>query len=536
MTGQRFLQHTFIRKASVIWLTLFCVVALMPVALMLAKSLFVEGSLSLGHYIDVYSESRLFSLLLRSMLMAMGATCLSLLFGVTFAFFLARFDFYGKKLCSFLYLVPLFIPSHIHALAWIYLCGEKGILNRWLMQVFFADSPVFNLYSSFGATFILFLSYFPLMVLLIMTGLSGMDQRLEESAAFHYSPLTALRKITLPLITPYIVTGAVFVFLFSFFNYGVPSMLRIPSYPGEIFVRFSAFYDEAGAAALAAPVIVPALLLLVFQWKYMKNKRHATVRTGRMDSMSHALFPKSKYISIYVYAILTISVFLPLVALCMQAETLTSFKVALGWSFQEILTTFLVAAVAATCAVILSFFIVRCIEGLASKQKSLFEMLTFVPFAFPATLTGIGLIYLWNTEITGFVYSSFCILVLASLARFLPFAIRIVSAAFKQIDPGLREAACFCKSGFIKRWCCIDIPLMGRGLLVCWVVTFILCTGELGATLLVIPPGSGTLSLKIYTLMHYGAGPLVAALALILIAVNLIVSSGLLLPNPVKNV
>lgn len=535
MTGQRFLQHSFILKAPVIWLTLFCIIAVLPVALMLAKSLLVEGNLSLGHYIDVYSESRLLSLLLRSMLMAMGATCLSLLFGVPFAFFLARFDFYGKKPCSFLYLVPLFIPPHIHALAWMYLCGEKGQLNRWLMHVLHLDTPVFNLYSVTGSVVILFLSYFPLMVLLTLTGLAGVDRRLEESAEFQHPPLTVLRKITLPLIAPYIVSGAVFVFIFSFFNYGVPSMLRIPSYPGEIFTRFSAFYDEAGAAALSAPLIVLALMLLLFQGTYMKNKMHVTIKSGSRKISSSLLSGKSRLIPVYMYCVLSAAVFLPIFALMMQAGSPASYKMALQTSFSEMKTTFLVAVGGATCTSILACFLGRHMEQLPPCRRHAFEMVTFIPFAFPAIFFGIGLIHLWNTPSTQFIYSTFFILIIACIARFIPFAIQIVSARLGQIDPGLHEVACFCKSGVLRRWYCIDFPLMRQGIVVCWIITFIFCTGELGATLLVIPPGYGTVSLKIYSLMHYGAGPLVAALALILISANLLVSCGLLLPDPIRH-
>jgi iron(III) transport system permease protein len=63
---------------------------------------------------------------------------------------------------------------------------------------------------------------------------------------------------------------------------------------------------------------------------------------------------------------------------------------------------------------------------------------------------------------------------------------------------------------------------------ICWIIVFIFSMGELGATLLVIPPGMGTISLKIYTLMHYGAGALVAALAIILVVVNLMISLGMM--------
>jgi iron(III) transport system permease protein len=50
-------------------------------------------------------------------------------------------------------------------------------------------------------------------------------------------------------------------------------------------------------------------------------------------------------------------------------------------------------------------------------------------------------------------------------------------------------------------------------------IAFILSLGELGTTLLVIPPGRETIPIKIYNLMHYGADQLVAALCLILIVI-----------------
>jgi iron(III) transport system permease protein len=308
-------------------------------------------------------------------------------------------------------------------------------------------------------------------------------------------------------------------------------MFRIHSYPEEIFIRYSAFYDKAGAAALATPIIGLAIVLIIIQVKYLKNKKHITIRTGSLVAKT-----RNNSVSLYIYSIIAISVLLPIAVLFLQAGSPISFKLALENSFQDFQTTLMVAAITATCATVFSYFIVHFLESLSSIQKSSFEILTFIPFAFPATFVGIGLIYLWNTETTGLIYGSWTILILACLARFLPFTIRIMDVSLKQLDPKLREAASFCKTSLLKKWYCIDIPLMRRGLLACWIVTFILCTGELGTTLLLIPPGSGTVSLKIYTLMHYGAGPLVAALALILIAVNLIISTGLLLPNRAKHI
>ena len=64
----------------------------------------------------------------------------------------------------------------------------------------------------------------------------------------------------------------------------------------------------------------------------------------------------------------------------------------------------------------------------------------------------------------------------------------------------------------------VRLPLMIPGLMAAAFITFALSIGELGATLITIPPGQGTLTLKIYNYLHYGASEQVAGLCLMMVA------------------
>lgn len=68
------------------------------------------------------------------------------------------------------------------------------------------------------------------------------------------------------------------------------------------------------------------------------------------------------------------------------------------------------------------------------------------------------------------------------------------------------------------------MPLIRPGLAAAWIVCFLFSMGEVGMTLLVIPPGLETLSIKIYNLLHYGVGQLTSALCVILILLAVAVS------------
>ncbi|MCB1905346.1 MAG: hypothetical protein KDI18_14905, partial [Gammaproteobacteria bacterium] len=71
------------------------------------------------------------------------------------------------------------------------------------------------------------------------------------------------------------------------------------------------------------------------------------------------------------------------------------------------------------------------------------------------------------------------------------------------------------------------LPLLRHGLISAFFIAFILAMGELGITLLVIPPGIATIPVKIYNFMHYGAEATVAALCLILLVLQLLMAGGL---------
>jgi iron(III) transport system permease protein len=113
-------------------------------------------------------------------------------------------------------------------------------------------------------------------------------------------------------------------------------------------------------------------------------------------------------------------------------------------------------------------------------------------------------------------------IILGYMIRFLPFAIRITSASVKQISLELEEAAQLVETHWIRKMKQIILPLMRPGLIAAWIIAFVLSIGELETTLLIIPPGETTLPIRIFTLMHYGANKLVAALSVILIIITFV--------------
>ncbi len=143
------------------------------------------------------------------------------------------------------------------------------------------------------------------------------------------------------------------------------------------------------------------------------------------------------------------------------------------------------------------------------------ELLCPVSFTVPGTVIAIGLIGLWNHPgLAGDVYKSSAIIVIACVARFLPLATLILAARVRQIPPSVEEAAEVAGAGWFRSFFGILLPQLRGGIAGAWVVAFIFSMGELGATVLIAPPGESTLPVRIYTLLTNTTSNQVAALAL----------------------
>lgn len=509
------------KSVSIIAVSLFLIIVLLPIIYMFAASIVEKEGLTVAHYREVLSEERQVGLLFNTLILGLGTSLFSVLIGVPLAFLIKRTNLYFRKYFGYLYLAPILIPPYINTIAWIGLLGKQGRLNLFLMRVFSTNAPFFSIFSLGGTILILTLSYFPFVSLLTMEGLSSVDQRLEEAARITHRQTTVIRRITLPLVTPYILCGATFVFIFAITDYGVPALLRVNTYPVEIFTQFSAFYNPQVATATSSVLILITLMLILLQSHFMGKRSYVTIGSGlkraRVINLGRWRIPGFMFVSLVIF----VSVVLPIGILLARSQSPLSYKIAFQSSWREIFLSFFLAFVAATLIIIIGFFISYIIERTMLRGRKGLDITTLLPFAIPATVLGIGLIKLYNRQITQFIYSSWLIIVFGYIGRFSPFAIRAISSNFKQINKNLEEAAVICNVRWLKRLFRLLLPLTLPGLLAGWIIAFILCMGELGTTLLVIPPGKATLPIKIYTLMHYGAGKLVASLSIILIIMTL---------------
>jgi iron(III) transport system permease protein len=325
------------------------------------------------------------------------------------------------------------------------------------------------------------------------------------------------------LIAPAILFAAVLVFLLTLGEVGVPTFLRYPVYPVEILTQFAAFYDFSAATVAAIPLLIITAMILVLEVRFLHTcvlelsaatfgRRNAPIELGRWRFLLLGL--------VLVWILVTVA--LPIAVLVVQSASLSVFVDAYSRASDSILRSVIFATIGATLLTLLGFFCGYLVYSRALPLWRSVDALALFLFTLPGTVIGIGLISLWNKPITNAIYATPAIIILGYLAQYAVLPTRMITAILQRIPRSLEQAAQLCGASWFMTLRCIVVPLVKRGLITMWVIAYIFCLRDIGITLVVYPPGSDTLPVRILTLMANGAPSLIAALCIILIMVTLL--------------
>ena len=178
------------------------------------------------------------------------------------------------------------------------------------------------------------------------------------------------------------------------------------------------------------------------------------------------------------------------------------------------------SAVAATVLMALGFLLGDVM--LRQARQRILNFLTLALFAIPGTVLSIGLVRLWNTPSTWFIYATPALLILGYTAQFCAVTTRLSLAGLMLIPKSLDEAGRLSGAMWARRLFRISIPLSARTLICAWLAAYILCLRDVPIALMTAPPGADPLSARILTLMANGAPPMIASLCLIMAIASLI--------------
>jgi iron(III) transport system permease protein len=485
---------------------IFVICCILPVTYLFTTSLTGIHTAAAALLLDARQRTLFYN----TTLLAVGVAALSTAIGAPLGITLARVPMKRKAAIRVGLAAPMLLPPYVVALAWIYLATTSGFLTVLVDR----DVMTSWTYSLPAAILVLSLVFYPLSMLASEVGLRQIDGRLEEAALVVASPRRVLRRITLPLAAPGIAAAALVIFVLAVSEFGVPSLLRVRVYTTEVFTAFAALYDFSRAIVLAVPLLVLCAAVGAIAARLLGDR---IVSATRLTGSHPPLFDRwRRAAQLAVAVVFVVTVALPVVVLVREALNVRSVSASLAGAGEAIANSLILSAIGATVAVAvaagLGYARGRARERFANHVDTLFVVL----FAVPSTIVGVGLIGLWNRPgVFGTVYGTDAMFVLAYLARFVPVAALILSTAVRYLPISHEEAAAAAGAGWLRTMYRIVLPQLRLALAAAWIVVFVLSFGELGASVLIAPPGESTLPIRIYTIIANAPPAQVAALALL---------------------
>jgi iron(III) transport system permease protein len=460
--------------------------------------------------------SRQWGLLTNTTLLGVGTALLATVLGVPLGFALARGTLLGTSALRIVLAAPIVLPPYLVALSWTYLTASQGLLAS-LVET---DQLSAWTYSLPAAVVVLALVLYPVVMLATEVALRRVDGRWEEAALLVCEPRQVVRHITLPLVGPSIVAGALIVFVLAIAEFGAPAVLRVRVYTTDIFTAFAALYDPARAARTALPLLLLSGAVAAAAIALLRERLSSARRATPTPPSLVASRPRRILIAVLLVA--GVALVVPCAVLALQATQSRSFAAALAGSGRAIANSVWVSAVSASVVVVIAIWLGYARARSPAVLGAVLDVLFVVLFAVPSTLVGVGLIGIWNRDgPMGAAYGTQAILVLANLARLLPLAAVVVAAVVRTVPHSHEEAGAVSGAGWLRSAWQLVLLQCRRGLMGTWVLVFVFAFGELGASILVAPPGESTLPIRIYTIIANTPASTVAALALLQAAVIL---------------
>ncbi len=448
---------------------------------------------------------------------AVVSTLLTLAAGLPAAYVFARYDFPAKGLLRALTTIPFVLPTVVVAAAFTSFIGPTGILNNLLMQVFHLSAPPIQLMGTIWMILLAHVFYNYTVVLRIVGSFwANLDPALENAAAvLGANRWRRFTEVTLPLLLPAIGAAALLVFVFDFTSFGVVLILggsQFATVEVEIYRQTVNLFNLPMASALSVVQIIFTLGLTAAYTRL--QARPLNLRPTDITQTK----PTTRGARILVGAnigLMLVLLVAPLIALIWRsvdggAQYFSELFINRRGSYFyvppiiAVRNSLLVAGITVVAALALGLIAATVLARAGNESRprrirwnAILDPLFMLPLGTSAVTLGFGYIISLDTPPLDLRASPILLPLAHTLVAF-PFVVRSLLPVLRGIRPSLRGAAAVLGASPWRVWREIDLPIVGRAMLVAAAFAFAISMGEFGATALVSRPEFPTMPVVIY--------------------------------------
>jgi iron(III) transport system permease protein len=483
------------------------------------------GAATFGNFVALASDPAVTEPMVTTLILCFSVAIAAATVASPIAWLVSRTDLPARRTIRALMTASFVTPPFLGAVAWEILAApNSGILNQLWRAITGAADPLFDIYSLPGLIFVISCYTSPYVFVLVANALDRIPADLEDAAGIlGASRWRTTITVTIPLVVPAIIAGALIAFLQAMTLFGSPAILALPAGFHTVTTKIFAFFQFPPkpqlAAAAALPLLVITIVLLVTQARLLGRRGYTVIGGKSGDPRRLALGRFRIPALILVLMVLSLPLMLPYAALLkasvstfpgapLIAENLTwrhfNFVfVEFSQTKKAFWNTLVLALGTATLGTMLALVISYLTARRAVPGSRFLEFLATAPVAIPGIVIGVGLFLSYSRPPLA-LYGTLWILLLAFLTIELPVAFQQLRSSFHAVHPELEEASRILGAGRLKTLARITAPLLKSGVVAAWCFIFIGVVRELSAAIMLFTANTKVLSVVIYDLNESG--------------------------------
>ena len=484
-----------------------------------------------ANYVDLFTsrlaKTNLWTPLLNTTYLAIGACTFAILFGGIFAYLITRTNMAFKKYLSSIFIFPYIMPQWTLAVVWQNLFNSNavtGTSNGLLASLFGITMPAWWCLGLFPCIVVLGMHYAPFAYILIGGIFKNMDANLEEAATILDTPRWKIfTRVTIPMVKPAILSTILLVAGSTIGSYPVPHYMGLTTLATKYVSMNDKYTGEASIIAIIMMLFGVAIMYL--NQRSLHSRKSYTTVTGKSGQITKVnLGSSGRYVIAIVFVIITFftSIY-PIISFAFETflpnpgdysflyTGNTNNLTTKWWVTAENITengmygqmgilhnsmiwrafrgTILVAVIccltAGTIGTLIGYAVSKNRRG---KLASYVNSMAFLPYLMPSVAVGAAYFILFSSGKVN-LFNTYLALVIVGTVKYIPFASRSSLNSMLQLSNEIEESAIIQDVPWIKRMTRIIIPIQKSSIVSGFLLPFMTCLRELSLFMLLCVQG-----------------------------------------------
>jgi iron(III) transport system permease protein len=508
---------------------------------------------TLDNYVTILTNPTTYSVLGNTFAFALGSLALSFTLSITFAWLVERSDMPLRNVLYVVIVASIGIPTVIVGIAYALLLNPtNGLVNlvlRDLLGIEGRQGPL-NVYTLPGMIFVQGITLVPITFLLIAAAFRGLDASLEDAGTTSGARFaTVMRRISLPLLTPALLSALVYQFVSVVESFDIPLVIGLR---GGISVLSTQIFIESrppgglpnfGLAAGYSMLLLALAIgpLLIYNQVLGNADRYATIG-GHSYAPRRMRLGSWKWPAIIVAALFVlVSLILP--GLIMFWTSLQPFyavpspesiqRISLK-AYAEVFSdprfwdavknTLILGCFTSILAMGVGLSVGWVLVRAARRSRVFIDTLAFTPHAMPGVIIGLSILLIYLLLPVP-IYGTIWIIIIALGTQYISISTRLMTSGISQVQRELEEAASVSGASWWPSIRRVVFPLVLPAVINGMLLVFLLAIKNLTLPLILYTPETVVLSTLVWGYWDRADTAATAALGSILVVITLILGT-----------